>query len=182
MIVYAIKNLLNNKLYVGQTTRTLEQRFKEHQTNISSNIGKAIAEYGVENFSSEILEVCDSIEQLNEREKYWIAQFDCIFPKGYNVSEGGGNFQREHYSKKSSEIVPESLKVSWVEVVIALSTKESFLMNYHKTLKHILKKQNFTIPTYLDVIAKHGTFQEYSEALITFFEMQFKNGQLQAGN
>ena len=67
LIVYKITNLLNGKIYVGQTIRTLERRFKEH-TEADSLIGKAIRKFGIENFSSEILETCQTKNQLNERE------------------------------------------------------------------------------------------------------------------
>ena len=89
MSIYCIINLLNGKRYVGQTTRALEQRFKEHCKNRNSAIGKAITECGVENFRIELIEKCQTIEQLNAAEQYWIDKFNCRIPKGYNVREGG---------------------------------------------------------------------------------------------
>lgn len=86
--------MLNGKKYIGQTTRTLEQRFKEHQKNIFSTIGKAINSDGVENFQSEILEKCKTISELNEREIFWIEKFNSLAPNGYNKTPGGGNFFR----------------------------------------------------------------------------------------
>jgi len=49
-MVYLITNEVNGKHYVGQTTRTVEQRFKEHMES-PYPIGKAIRKYGAENFT-----------------------------------------------------------------------------------------------------------------------------------
>ena len=45
--------------------------------------------YGYENFEITLVEKCATIEHLNERERYWIEQFDCLTPKGYNMTLGG---------------------------------------------------------------------------------------------
>lgn len=50
---------------------------------------KAIRKHGRENFIVEVLEKCETFEQLNEREKYWIAVLRCKVPFGYNRTEGG---------------------------------------------------------------------------------------------
>lgn len=88
-LIYLITCLVNGKKYVGQTTKTVEKRFKEHVRRKKSLISKAIHEFGVENFTVEVLEECETSEQLNARECYWIAYFDCISPKGYNCTNGG---------------------------------------------------------------------------------------------
>lgn len=88
-IIYKITNQLNGKPYVGQTTRSIEERFKEHVSHNQYLIGRAIRKYGKENFSIEVLEECETFEQLNERERYWITCLDCIAPKGYNLTDGG---------------------------------------------------------------------------------------------
>ena len=87
-IVYKITNLINGKLYIGQTIRTLEERFKAHYYDDESNIGNAIRQYGRENFTIEVIEKCDSKEELNAYENYYIAYFDSKEPKGYNQIGG----------------------------------------------------------------------------------------------
>ena len=89
MIIYKITNLLDGKIYVGQTKKTLEKRIEQHKHNKHSCIGKAIQDLGLENFSYEIIEECNSIEELLEREKFWIRELDSKFPNGYNKSDGG---------------------------------------------------------------------------------------------
>ena len=87
-VIYKITNQINGKSYVGQTTTSLSQRMASHR-RANSVIGKAIRKYGWENFSVEVLEECDTKEQLNEREIFWIAALNCKTPNGYNRSDGG---------------------------------------------------------------------------------------------
>ncbi len=87
-IIYRITNQLDGKPYVGQTVRTIEERFQEH-AKADSYIGRAICAHGVENFSCEVIEECDNREQLNEREIFWIAELNSKHPNGYNLTDGG---------------------------------------------------------------------------------------------
>ena len=87
-VIYRITCKLDGKPYVGQTVRTLEERFQEH-TQADSYIGNAIRAHGVENFTCEVIEECDTREQLNEREIFWIAELNCKAPNGYNLTDGG---------------------------------------------------------------------------------------------
>ena len=90
MIVYKITNLLNGKIYVGQTTQTLEARMLQHKYHHKGlYIDRAIYKYGFENFHSEILEECNTQDELNEREKFWIAKLNSKVPFGYNQTDGG---------------------------------------------------------------------------------------------
>ena len=111
-IIYKITNLINGKIYIGQTTRTLEERISNHiYQKRKSLIHQAIVKYGWENFKAEIVEVCKNIEELNDREKYWIAHYDCISPNGYNLTDGGSNGIRSKATlKKMSRISKERLK------------------------------------------------------------------------
>ena len=88
-IIYLITNLINGKKYVGQTRQKLRDRMYQHRRNKkTSGIDGAIKKYGLENFKVEVIEECP-VENLNEREKYWIEFYDCKAPKGYNLTDGG---------------------------------------------------------------------------------------------
>lgn len=87
--IYKITNKINGKIYIGQSNN-IKRRFSEHQTKGTTSripLDVAIQKYGKENFDYEILEEC-TLEQLNEKEKYWIQYFNSI-ENGYNLSEGG---------------------------------------------------------------------------------------------
>lgn len=91
--IYIIRNIVNDKVYIGQTKVSLKLRFQNHLSAARKGkdyiIGKAIRKYGEEKFYIELLEEC-TIEELNEREKYWISYFNSTNNKfGYNISIGG---------------------------------------------------------------------------------------------
>ena len=91
--IYKITNNLNGKVYIGQTIKTVEHRFKQHINNSNKEyfsqivLYKAFNKYGVENFSCEQIEEAPN-DLLDEREKYWINYYDSYF-SGYNSTLGG---------------------------------------------------------------------------------------------
>lgn len=86
--IYGIECLINHKIYVGQTIRSIKKRFKEH-SKADSLIGRAIRKYGEENFVVVSIEECETLEKLNEREIFWTAKLNCKSPFGYNQTDGG---------------------------------------------------------------------------------------------
>ena len=101
-IIYAGENLLTHKIYVGQTVRSLKKRIREHKNNTKSLIGRALHKYGEENFVWVILEECDSREQLDEREIYWIKTLNTKFPNGYNLTDGGNSSTKSIFNGKNT--------------------------------------------------------------------------------
>lgn len=91
--IYKITNDINQKIYIGQTTKTLEQRLKGHisdaihGTDVNRPLLNAIRKYGAEHFKIELIEKCDS-SIINEREIYWISYYDAYYT-GYNAALGG---------------------------------------------------------------------------------------------
>lgn len=86
--VYKITNRLNRKPYVGQTKQPIERRFMQH-AKADSPLGNAMRNCGLDNFTIEIIEECETQEQVNERERFWIKVLNCKIPNGYNRSSGG---------------------------------------------------------------------------------------------
>lgn len=108
--IYIIKNDINSKVYIGQTTRALKDRWKEHlRTKCSKNensmlIKKAIHKYGSSHFRIELLEVCNKAS-LNEREMYYIHLYNS-YHQGYNRTLGGQSGSKPIKLKnKQNEIV-----------------------------------------------------------------------------
>ena len=91
--IYVITNQINKKQYIGQTTYTIQERFKEHIIDAKKQrcekrpLYDAFNKYGINNFTIEQLEECDN-NLLNEREKYWINKLN-TFHFGYNATQGG---------------------------------------------------------------------------------------------
>jgi len=118
MIVYLVTNIINNKQYVGYTTKTLEERKKTHLYKSNSKTSshyfylfkKALRKYGVENFKWEIIFQCNSLTECQEKEKYFIKKYNTISPNGYNLTEGGnGGIQ----SDETKEKISKSVKNYW---------------------------------------------------------------------
>lgn len=90
--IYIIRNTVNNKVYIGQTKVSVDQRWKEHLRHAQYGtqvINRAMKKYGVDKFYVETLEIC-SIQLLDSREIFYIDLFDSTNKsKGYNVSIGG---------------------------------------------------------------------------------------------
>ena len=87
--IYKITNKINGKIYIGQSNN-IQRRFSEYQNRGAASripVDVTIQKYGKENFNFEIIEEC-TIEQLNQRETYWINHFNSI-ENGYNCSVGG---------------------------------------------------------------------------------------------
>ena len=83
----------SKKLYVGQTRRIPEKRWKEHcQESLSGKthaLSNAIRKYGAENMKFEVIEECRD-DMLNEREHYWILLLKSLSTNGYNLALAGG--------------------------------------------------------------------------------------------
>lgn len=104
MIIYKVTNLINNKIYIGQTTRSLKKRWNCHQYKSTSALYFAIKKYGRDNFKIEEIERVNTLDELNKREEYYINLYNCYKPIGYNVACGGKNFNRTpEIRKKISE-------------------------------------------------------------------------------
>lgn len=94
-IIYKATNKINNKVYIGQTIRSLEERIyyhyyrAEHQPEIThTHFVNAIRKYGQGAFSWEIIDQADNKTELDTKEKYWIKYYDSI-NNGYNMQAGG---------------------------------------------------------------------------------------------
>lgn len=93
MVIYLVKNLITEKLYVGQTKRSLDQRWLEHCRKKSGCLllKYAIQKYGSRNFEIKVLEQCSSIEEMNLKEEYYIKSLNTLSPNGYNLVSGGNS-------------------------------------------------------------------------------------------
>ena len=94
--IYKITNLINNKIYIGQSVDIM-RRFGDHKRfainknskEYNTPLHRAIRKYGIENFNIENIEECNC-EELDDKEKFWISYYDASNTlKGYNLTKGG---------------------------------------------------------------------------------------------
>ena len=90
--IYAIKNLVSGKVYIGQAV-SIPDRLKTH---IKAGLGidatnnpmyKDMWNDCFENFTFEVVQIC-SPKELNEQEKFWISFYNSQ-DMGYNMTKGG---------------------------------------------------------------------------------------------
>ena len=103
MLIYKITNDINNRIYIGQTTRNLLERINSYKSEIKYQkqnprpIIAAMQKYGIEHFHFVIIE--DNIkskEELDLKEQYYIQYYQSLCDQmGYNV-ELGGNSNGKH--------------------------------------------------------------------------------------
>jgi group I intron endonuclease len=115
--IYKITNISNGKIYVGQSVSHIlnhkkyrpyghQGRFRTHiseafstKKNQSHYLNNAIRKYGVNDFTVALIEYCE-IENADEREIYYIKEFNSLYPNGYNLKNGGSVFTHSEESKR----------------------------------------------------------------------------------
>ena len=105
--IYKITTTASDKVYIGQTTRTIEERYQEHLKARNSkdkntlHLYLAMNKYGIDTFSIEKIDEANTQEELNQKEVYWINFYDSM-NNGYNMAPGGSIniFESEKVRKK----------------------------------------------------------------------------------
>ena len=112
MWIYKITNLINNKVYIGQTIRPIEDRFKRHISDAINNVldthlARAIRKYGKENFIIEEIDTASTQEELTLKEQQWIRYYNSV-ELGYNETDAiykcGGNTYKSKTPEEMEEI------------------------------------------------------------------------------
>lgn len=86
-VIYKITNLVNGKIYIGQTIEP-KRRWRDHKNKNNKDnsiIGRAIKKYCIENFVFEIIDDAKSPEELNKLEEKYINELNSLKPNGYNI-------------------------------------------------------------------------------------------------
>lgn len=103
MIIYKVTNKLNGKIYIGQTIQSLKRRFANHACQ-GHCLYSAIKKYSKENFKIQLLARCNSREEMNHRESYYIKLFNTLAPNGYNLTSGGPLGASHVYTKRKLSV------------------------------------------------------------------------------
>ena len=90
MYIYQITNLINGKIYIGQTNN-IQKRWANHRCNNDPNmvIARALRKYGIDNFKFEVLLRGLTPDEANQKEIELIKEKNSLVPYGYNVATGG---------------------------------------------------------------------------------------------
>ena len=90
MYIYQITNLINGKIYIGQTNN-IQKRWANHKCNNDPDmvIARALRKYGIDNFKFEVLLRGLTPDEANQKEIELIKEKNSLVPYGYNVATGG---------------------------------------------------------------------------------------------
>lgn len=101
--IYHVMCLDNGKIYIGQTWRTIEERWAEHcLSDRCIKIHNAILKYGKHRFVvSPLTSGLTNQVDMDAAERYWIGYFNSV-EEGYNLKyggESGGKLSEESKAK-----------------------------------------------------------------------------------
>lgn len=156
MYIYKTTNLLNSKVYIGKSMKT----FNENYLGSGILLQKAIKKYGRENFSVEMIDYAEDMNELNQKEKYWIKEYN---GNSYNIAEGGtgGNTLGNHPNKK--------------EHYKKVAKKISKTLKGHTVSKEARKKQSISHTGWFDRLTEIER-EEYRKKLSNKMKEVYKNG------
>jgi group I intron endonuclease len=142
MIIYKITNIINNKIYIGQTVKSLNERWSGHKysaktESFDSILYKAMRKYGVENFKIEEIDGANSIAELNYKEWLLIQNLNTLAPNGYNLMQGGNNGLHHDETKRKM-----SKNSGRKKAVINIETNEIY-----KSASECARKNNLNTTT-----------------------------------
>lgn len=127
MLIYKITNDVNNKLYIGQTTKTLQERIQGHHNSMVSGVDthlyRAIRKYGWDKFHFEIIATATTQEDLDYLEAMFIQKYDTI-SNGYNMAPGGS--QNVMTSPTVASKHAKTMRSADVRAKISASMKQSY--------------------------------------------------------
>lgn len=164
--IYCIENLINKKKYVGKTTKTIEERFKEHCREYKKErcnkrpLYDAMNKYGIKNFKIYKLEYVEDNELLSNQEKYWIKKLNTYSYNGYNASKGGDGkilydykqiinlynmgFSQKQISDKIGCCTHTISKILKTNNIIIRGGRSKIILQFDKNLNYIQQFNNST--------------------------------------
>lgn len=95
MVIYKITNTVNGKVYIGQTIIPIRKRFLRHINDAHNNpnthlkLHRAMNKYGADKFTVEQIDEATTKQELDEKEKFWIKEYDSVTAGG----EGGNTYK-----------------------------------------------------------------------------------------
>lgn len=144
--IYKITNQCNGMSYIGQSIN-IQRRWAEHRRkmNIKNTLlYQAMREFGIDNFSFEVIEECELIN-LNDKEKYYIDKYNTMNPNGYNMSTIE-NIQHKINWDIVNEIISELKNTSLTGEEIAKKYNVSHCLISQINNGNMWKQENLVYP------------------------------------
>jgi len=117
MYIYLVTNVVNGKVYVGQTTGTIKERWSCHRRDARRDspfpLHRAIRKYGIKSFDISVLAECFSKSALDAAERLFIQKYNaCDSSFGYNATFGGdgGKWPEGRKQKQSGRMLGNTIR------------------------------------------------------------------------
>ncbi|WP_047246930.1 NUMOD1 domain-containing DNA-binding protein [Maribacter thermophilus] len=182
-IIYKAENIVTGEIYIGATSKSIEERKNDHIQKARNDTGsyfqESIATYGVGSFEWTKIDTAMNLDELAKKEKTYILKYDC-FQNGYNSDSGGGMAKTVYqFDILTGKLINsfKNLKSAASAVNAGITTISNACLNYTKTAKGFYwsyckedvysgdfdkrKKKVFQYSLDLDLIAE---FKSVSEA------------------
>lgn len=158
--IYKIENLINGKIYIGQSIH-IQKRWLEHcKLSANSLISDAIKKYGKENFSFQIIKECAQ-EELTKFESFYIQYYNSLIPYGYNIiledtqhPSSFNKYNAEEFKQIINDIKNSSL--SFKEIADKYSLDLSMIYYLNRGSYHHLKNESYPLRPVLDFSKQHN--------------------------
>jgi group I intron endonuclease len=104
MHIYKITNLVNNKIYIGQTIqKNPKMRWYSHQADArggkNTHLCNSMRKYGIDQFLWEVIDFAHCLDDLNNKEQWWLDEYRKT-NEIYNLREAGDNKMHSDQSKE----------------------------------------------------------------------------------
>jgi hypothetical protein len=163
-IIYKAENIVSGEVYIGATTKSLDERKKDHIKN--SKKGKtyafqnAIGTYGADAFKWQQIDTANSTDELAQKEKEYISKYDAK-DNGYNSIGGGGIEKTVYQYALNGELINSypSLTSAADAVNVTKSAIGSACNGVTKTCKGYVWSYHSSFPVILKDDRKKGVQQ-----------------------
>ena len=179
--VYIIRNLLNDKVYVGQAVNC-KARWKIHRHHLrtgkhpSPHLQHSWDKNGEECFEFRVVEPVHNKNKLNEREQFWMAKYQCTDRYfGYNVTPTAGSQRGYHHSVKSRKKMSKAgkgrkLSPEWrtniSKAMLGVEHNETARRKLSEAHARLSNAQIFTLlDAYADGVAQRDLADQYGMSL-----------------
>lgn len=172
--IYMINNTVNGKPYIGQA-KDIAHRWSTHRVELNAkrhanrHLQGAWNKYGAEAFVFSVLEECEETN-LNEREKYYIEQYDA-YENGYNMDQGGEGIVG---FKHTEEEISKMRRVQNPLVILQFDFDFNLLRRFEGGSSHIRKELGYTKEC-VDRCCKHQGGQIYYKNSYWVYEKEYQH-------
>lgn len=168
MVIYKATNRINNKSYIGLTTRELKERQLEHQRHRdkeSSYFHRALIKYGNDAFEWEIIDnSATTIEELKQLEQFYIKKYNTLSPTGYNISTGGETGSvvgRRDYHLGNNPAAIKVINLTTMKVFNSvIEAAESVSLSVESIRKSLKDENKITANCYWSYYDKNKTYNQ----------------------